>query len=102
LLIVFLAPYDKFYFIVVEGCLEIIYCGYILLQRPFESKFTNFRIFIMTLLFMGMEGVIGYYLYFSRKNLYLKNGEVALIYIIGITFLLGIIFCCLEHIMSWK
>lgn len=56
----------------------------------------------MTMLFLVMEGVIGYYLYQSRKNVYVKSVEVAMVYLIGITLLLGVIFCVLEHVGSWK
>jgi hypothetical protein len=56
----------------------------------------------MTLMFLAMQGVTGYYLYMSKSTTYWKVGEIAMIYLIGITFLLGIIFSVLEQIASWK
>ena len=56
----------------------------------------------MALMFMTMQGVTGYYLYMSRSTAYWKVGEITMIYLIGITFLLGFIFSVIEQIAAWK
>jgi len=56
----------------------------------------------MTMMFLVMEGVIGYYLYQSRRNFYAKSVEVAMVYLVGITLLVGVVFSVLEHVGSWK
>ncbi len=101
-LIVFLAPYTKFYFIIAEGGLEIIYLFYMIIQRPFRSGFTNIRISVISLMFLSMQGIMIYYLYLEKSGQYFKLGQMILICLIGLSFIFGIVFCFMEHVFSWK
>lgn len=76
-----------------EGGLELAYFAYILIQSPFESKFTNFRVAVISLLFVAMEITMLYYLDMTEKSQYSMSCEVAFIYLCGLTFSLGILFC---------
>lgn len=74
ILIVFLAPFDKFYFIIIEGSIELIYFIYIIAKRPFMSKFTNFRLCMISFCFISMFGMMAYYIYLSQNSIYFKIG----------------------------
>jgi hypothetical protein len=56
----------------------------------------------MTLMFLAIQSVIGYYLYLARSAAYWRTGEVIMIYLIGVTLLLGVVFSVIEQIASWR
>ena len=53
-------------------------------------------------MFLSMEGIIGYYLFYAMINVKFDSGEKIFMYLCAITLLLGCTFCVFEHFISWR
>lgn len=84
-----------FYFFIVSAALQVVFLLFMLFVRPFVSKFTNFRIILVSLALIAANVAMEIYIYNSQNNNYLTFYEQLTIYLILATLAAATIFIIL-------
>ena len=59
-----------FVLMIINTIISVIFVGYLLIIRPFNSAFTNVRVIIVEVLILSMNAVYGYYQFQAEKGEY--------------------------------
>jgi hypothetical protein len=91
-----------FAYLVVASCLELSFLLFVLIVHPFESTFTNLRIALLSLCFVGTSVVFCVYLKMADNNHYDILYEEIIIYLVLTLLALAFIFALAEHLLAWR
>lgn len=81
--------------------ISIIFFLYLLLVRPFQSAFTNFRLVFLELLVCLVNAAFCVYQYFAAKSEYITWLEHTVLIGIIVIMSVAILFALVEHYRSW-
>ena len=94
---------DKpFHFFILSSFLELVLIFFTLIVKPFTSKFTNFRIIVLSLGLIAANTSIGIYIHISQSNDYQIFYEELTAYIILGVLASATLFIILEHLLAWS
>lgn len=89
-------------FFIIIGLFEIAYSFFLLVVRPFESSFTNFRLVVISLALIATDVVMCIYLYQSMQGSYNLMYEKLVIFLVLSVLGMGVLFAFLEHLQAWR
>jgi hypothetical protein len=94
---------ETYPFVLLAVCsvLSGLFLVYLLIVRPFQSVFTNFRIIALEFMLTVLNGIYCIYQYFASKNEYV--GWLEKCVAVGVAVVLGaaLLFGLVEHYRAW-
>lgn len=93
---------QPYYFFIASTFMELIFVLFMVIVRPFTSRFSNFRIIIVSLVLIAANISMLIYIYNSQANSYQISYERLTVYLVLAVIGSASLFIILQHIMAWS